>query len=75
MKRYEMVKSHEEFNEIINKGNRLKGKYAYIFSKEKEFDKFKEKIVKLEDERDQIYLGNEEIINKVIEKYLKEVKE
>lgn len=39
MKRYEMVKSHEDFNEIINKGNRLKGKYAYIFSKEKEFDK------------------------------------
>ena len=39
MKRYEMVKSHEKFNEIINKGNRLKGKYAYIFSKEKEFDK------------------------------------
>lgn len=39
MKRYEMVKSHDEFNEIINKGNRLKGKYAYIFSKEKEFDK------------------------------------
>ena len=39
MKRYEMVKSHEEFNEIIKKGNRLKGKYAYIFSKEKEFDK------------------------------------
>ena len=39
MKRYDMVKSHEEFNEIINKGNRLKGKYAYIFSKEKEFDK------------------------------------
>ena len=44
-------------------------------NKEKEFDKFKEKIVKLEDERDQIYLGHEEIINKVIEKYLKEVKE
>ena len=44
-------------------------------NKEKEYDKFKEKIVKLEDERDQIYLGNEEIINKVIEKYLKEVKE
>ena len=44
-------------------------------NKEKEFDKFKEKIVKLEDESNQIYLGNEEIINKVIEKYLKEVKE
>lgn len=39
MKRYEMVKSHEDFNEIINKGNRLKGKYIYIFSKGKEFDK------------------------------------
>ena len=39
MKRYEMVKSHEEFNEIINKGNRLKGKYIYIFFKSKDFDK------------------------------------
>ena len=39
MKRYEMVKSHEEFNEIINKGNRLKGKYIYIFFKNKDFDK------------------------------------
>ncbi|MEI3401036.1 MAG: hypothetical protein V8R51_01160 [Clostridia bacterium] len=44
-------------------------------NKEKEYDKFKEKIVKLENERNQIYLGNKEIINKVIEKYLKEVKE
>ena len=39
MKRYEMVKSHEEFNEIINKGNKIKGKYAFIFSKEKEYPK------------------------------------
>ena len=30
MKRYEMVKSHEEFNEIINKGNKIKGKYDEI---------------------------------------------
>ena len=44
-------------------------------NKEKEYDKFKEKIVKLENERNQIYLGNKEIINKVIEKYLKEVKD
>ncbi|MDO5011849.1 MAG: hypothetical protein Q4E31_13560 [Intestinibacter bartlettii] len=44
-------------------------------NKEKEYDKFKEKIVKLENERNQIYLGNKEIINKVMEKYLKEVKE
>ena len=35
MKRYEMVKSHEEFNEIINKGYKQKGKYVLIFSKEK----------------------------------------
>ncbi len=39
MKRYEMVKSHEEFNEIINKGNKIKGKYVFIFSKEKEYPK------------------------------------
>lgn len=39
MKRYEMVKSHEEFNEIINKENKIKGKYVYIFSKEKEYPK------------------------------------
>ena len=39
MKRYEMIKSHEEFNEIINKGNKIKGKYVYIFFKEKDFSK------------------------------------
>lgn len=39
MKRYEMVKSHEEFNEIINKGYKQKGKYVLIFSKEKEYPK------------------------------------
>ena len=39
MKRYEMVKSHEEFNEIINKGTKRKGKYVFIFSKEKEYPK------------------------------------
>ena len=39
MKRYEMVKSHEEFNEIINKGTKIKGKYVFIFSKEKEYPK------------------------------------
>ena len=39
MKRYEMIKSHEEFNEIINKGNKIIGKYVYIFFKEKDFSK------------------------------------
>ena len=44
-------------------------------NKEKEYSKFKEKIISLEDERNQIYLENEEIINKVLTKYLEEVKE
>lgn len=39
MKRYEMVKSHEDFHEIINSGNKLKGKYSIVFYKEKEFIK------------------------------------
>lgn len=36
MKRYEMVKSHEDFNEIINKGNRIGNKYFLVFSLKKE---------------------------------------
>ncbi len=44
-------------------------------NKEKEYSKFKEKIISLENEREQIYLENEEIINKVLTKYLEEVKE
>ena len=39
MKRYEMVKSHEDFQEIINKGNKIKGKYSIVFYKEKEYPK------------------------------------
>lgn len=31
MKRYEMVKSHDDFNEIINKGTKFKNKYFIIF--------------------------------------------
>ena len=44
-------------------------------NKEKEYSKFKEKIISLENEREQIYLENEEIINKVLTKYIEEVKE
>lgn len=44
-------------------------------NKEKEYNKFKEKIISLENEREQIYLENEEIIDKVLTKYLEEVKE
>ena len=39
MKRYEMIKSHEQFNKIINCGNKIRSKYFVIFdmeSKEKQ---------------------------------------
>ena len=39
MKRYEMVKSHEDFNIIINNGKKKTGKYIIIFSLEKDFIK------------------------------------
>lgn len=39
MKRYEMVKSHEEFNEIINNGQKIGNKYFIIFSKSKDYIK------------------------------------
>lgn len=39
MRRYEMVKSHEDFNEIINKGQKIGNKYMIIFCKEKDYEK------------------------------------
>ena len=39
MKRTEMVKKHEDFNKIINKGIKRKGKYFLLFSLEKEEEK------------------------------------
>ena len=39
MKRREMVKSHEDFNEIINKGKKKKGKYMVLFALKKDFIK------------------------------------
>lgn len=36
MKKYEIVKSHEQFNEVINKGNKISNKYFIIFSLAKE---------------------------------------
>lgn len=44
------------------------------YNKEKEYSKFKDKIIKLQEERDQIYLENEKIIDKVLTEYLEEVK-
>lgn len=32
MKKYEVVKSHEAFNEVINKGNKMSNKYFIVFS-------------------------------------------
>lgn len=39
MKRYEMVKSHEEFNKIINNGKKVSSKYVIIFSLPKTYEK------------------------------------
>ncbi len=39
MKRYEMVKKHEDFNKIINTGKKVSNKYMIIFSLEKSFPK------------------------------------
>ena len=39
MRRYEMVKSHEEFNEIINKGKKISNKYMVVFFLPKDFEK------------------------------------
>ena len=39
MKRYEMVKKHEDFNTIINKGKKISNKYMLIFFIEKDFEK------------------------------------
>lgn len=39
MKRYEMVKSHDDFNKIINHGKKINGKYMIIFYMQKEFEK------------------------------------
>jgi ribonuclease P protein component len=39
MKRYEMVKSHNDFNIIINKGHKISSKYMLIFSLKKDFEK------------------------------------
>ncbi len=39
MKRYEMVKSHEDFNEIIKNGSKIKNKYMIIFKESKNFEK------------------------------------
>lgn len=32
MKKYEVVKSHEAFNEVINKGNKISNKYFIVFA-------------------------------------------
>lgn len=39
MKRYEMVKKHEDFNTIINKGKKISNKYMLIFYLKKDFEK------------------------------------
>lgn len=42
-------------------------------NKEKSFKNFKDKVALLNKEKKEIYIGNEEIINKVLTEYLKDV--
>lgn len=42
---------------------------------ENSYKEFKEKIKKLRDEQHQIYLGNEEVINKVLTEYAKKIRQ
>lgn len=39
MKRYEMVKSHDDFNKIIHKGKKISNKYVIVFRMPKEEEK------------------------------------
>ncbi len=44
-------------------------------NKEHNYEKLKERIKKLRDEQHQIYLGNEEIINKVLTEYAEKIRQ
>ena len=39
MKRYEMVKSHEDFNNIINNGTKINGRNLVVFQLKKDYIK------------------------------------
>lgn len=39
MKRYEMIKKHEDFNTIISQGKKISNKYMIIFWQDKEYIK------------------------------------
>lgn len=56
--------------EIIN----LKIAKGIKENKEKNYFTFREKILSLENERKEIYLSNQEVIDKVLTKYLNEVR-
>lgn len=42
---------------------------------ETDYEKFKEKIQKLKEEQHEIYMGNEEVINKVLTQYAEKIKQ
>lgn len=44
-------------------------------NEETEYQNFRKKIINLQNERDEIYKGNQEVINKILTKYMKEMKE
>lgn len=68
-----MIKIEEKIDLAIYVIN-LKIAKAIKENEEKDYEAFKTKIEKLTDEKREIYKGNQEIINKVLNVYLEEIK-
>ena len=68
-----MIKIEEKIDLAMYVIN-LKIAKAIKENEEKDYEEFKTKIEKLTDEKREIYKGNQEIINKVLNVYLEEIK-
>ncbi|CCZ18403.1 MAG: hypothetical protein Q4C11_05905 [Clostridium sp.] len=68
-----MIKIEEKIDLAMYVIN-LKIAKAIKENEEKDYEAFKTKIEKLTDEKREIYKGNQEIINKVLNVYLEEIK-
>lgn len=68
-----MIKIEEKIDLAMYVIN-LKIAKAIKENEEKDYEAFKTKIEKLTDEKRELYKGNQEIINKVLNVYLEEIK-
>ena len=68
-----MVKIEDKQIELALYVIELKKTQLIKENKEKSFKKYKDKVYLLNEEKKEIYKGNEEIIKKVLTQYLKEV--